>query len=161
MARSFNDSLGSTQRPTRWLTPAYVVDALGHFDLDPCGAPGHSLADRTYQIDDGEDGLELPWNGRVWLNPPYGSEAVPFLRRMAEHNHGTALTFARTETRMFFDYVWDKASAIFFFKSRIKFLQDDFSIGAAANAPSVLIAYGQEDADLLEACSLTGKFVRL
>ena len=72
---------GSRQRPTRWLTPTPVVQALGEFDLDPCGAPDHDLARRTYLLEHGEDGLVLPWEGRVWLNPPYGAEAYPFLER--------------------------------------------------------------------------------
>lgn len=78
----------SGKRETRWLTPKHIVDALGHFDLDPCGAPGYELAQKTFQIDDGEDGLALPWAGRVWLNPPYGKESVPFLHKLAYHDGG-------------------------------------------------------------------------
>lgn len=107
MSAGFGNALPeSGERATRWLTPPSIVEALGDFDLDPCGAPGHSLAKTTYQIDDGQDGLKLDWNGRVWLNPPYGSEANPFLARMKQHQFGTAFLFARTETRAFFEYVW-------------------------------------------------------
>lgn len=39
-----NQNDGSKQRETRWLTPTHLVEPLGKFDLDPCGAPGHRLA---------------------------------------------------------------------------------------------------------------------
>jgi hypothetical protein len=159
----FGNALPDTgKRETRWLTPPAIVEALGSFDLDPCGAPNHSLASRTYLEENGEDGTKLPWNGRVWLNPPYGPEAIPFFQRITTHpGGGVALIFARTETRMFFDYVWDKASAVMFLKSRVKFLKEDLSVAQAANAPSVLIAYSDFDADALEASGLNGKFIRL
>ena len=156
---------GNEQRETRWLTPRYVVDALGHFDLDPAGAPGHHLADETYIPENGQDGLVLPWRGRVWLNPPYGREAWPFMRRIAQHGHGTLLVFASVETEIWFETVWPQASAILFPKGRLTFLRGD-GVAAKANSgkPSALIAYGKEDADALYAASrypIPGKFIRL
>ena len=93
---------GNEQRQTRWLTPRPLVEALGDFDLDPAGAPGWELAKRTFLLENGENGLELDWEGRVWLNPPYGNEAWPFLRKLAHHGRGTALIFAPTDTEIFF-----------------------------------------------------------
>ena len=146
---------GSRQRPTRWLTPTPVVEALGRFDLDPCGAPGHDLADRTYLIDRGEDGLELPWTGRVWLNPPYGKEAYPFLEKMADHGNGVALIFARTETAAFYRYVWDAADAVLFLRGRISFWDaDKVPAKANAGAPSCLVAYGQDNVEALRVSGL-------
>lgn len=159
---SFGDKVSNDPTKTnRWLTPKWIVDELGVFDLDPCGAPGYELATETFQIDDGQDGLILPWNGRVWLNPPYGKEAPPFLAKMAEHKNGIAFIFARTETKAFFDYVWNSATAILFLKGRVKFMLDDFTTPGSANAPSVLIAYSEFDADVLRNCSIPGKFVYL
>lgn len=157
-----NQNAGGAQRETRWLTPRHLVDPLGKFDLDPCGAPGHDLATRTYQIDDGEDGLQLPWEGRVWLNPPYGKQAEPFLEKLAEHNNGTALIFARTETRSFHKHVWDKASGLLFLQGRVSFLHPDGTAAKAnAGAPSVLVAYGTADAELLQHSGIPGKFVSI
>lgn len=153
---------GSRHRKDRWLTPSSLTDPLGHFDLDPAGAPGHTIADRTYLIDQGEDGLVLPWNNRVWLNPPYGKLLSPFMARMAEHNHGTALIFARTETAMFHAYVWPLASAALFLRGRATFLDADGKRASAnAGAPSVLLAYGDEDAHILRASGIDGAFLRL
>ena len=155
-----NQNEGSRQRQTRWLTPRPIVEALGAFDLDPCGAPGHTLAERTYLIDNGEDGLTLPWEGRVWLNPPYGKLALPFLRRMVEHGNGTALIFARTETASFFETVWGAATAVLFMKGRVTFLDaSGVKAGANSGAPSCLVAYGEADARALEASGIAGQFV--
>lgn len=149
-------------RKDRWLTPLFITDALGDFDLDPCGAPGHALAAQTYLIDNGQDGLALPWQGRVWCNPPYGRQTGPFLERLSDHGRGTALIFARTETSTWHASVWGRASAILFFKGRITFLDAD-GVPAPHNsgAPSALVAYGDDDAEILRACGLDGYFVDL
>jgi hypothetical protein len=78
-----------------WLTPPYVIEALGEFDLDPCASVDRpwDTAKSHYTIED--DGLLQPWFGRVWCNPPYGPKLGPFLRKMAEHENGIALVFAR------------------------------------------------------------------
>lgn len=157
-----NQDKGGKQRETRWLTPLHVVHALGVFDLDPAGAPGHDLAERTYLLERNEDGLTLPWYGRVWLNPPYGPAQLPFMRRMAEHNHGTALVFARTETAAFFETVWESASAVLFLRGRLNFLDSNRERAKAnAGAPSCLVAYGEHDTSKLETCGLPGKLIRL
>ena len=157
-----NQNAGGGQREVRWLTPPHIPAALGKFDLDPCGAPGHALATHTYLLENGDDGLRDPWEGRVWLNPPYGKAQEPFMRRMVQHGHGTALIFARTETRQWHELVWPEASAILFLRGRLCFLDASGArAGANAGAPSVLIAYGDEDAAALAASGLPGHLVQL
>src|SRR5262245_18377776 len=73
-----------------WLTPPEIIKALGEFDLDRC-APL-------------DDGLKKPWIGRLRCNPPYGGFTPKWMRRMADHGNGIALTFARTETKTFFPW---------------------------------------------------------
>lgn len=158
---NFNDNRVGVVRETRWLTPRWIVDALGDFDLDPCGAPNHRIAETTYLLENGDDGLRDPWFGRVWSNPPYGREAEPFMARMAQHGSGTVLIFARTETRLFHTHVWPVASAVLFLKGRVKFLTADLVEADSANAPSCLIAYGAADADALAKSNLPGAFVSL
>src|SRR5580765_8192391 len=84
-----------------WQTPPEILRDLGPFDLDPC-QPGSI------------EGLFLPWQGFVWLNPPYGKEIDTWLQKMAGHRNGIALIFARTETRWFIEWVWQKASSLLF-----------------------------------------------
>jgi hypothetical protein len=146
----------------RWLTPPHIVEALGKFDLDPCGAPGHDLAAHTFLLERGDDGLRDPWFGRVWVNPPYGAEAWTWLDKLAEHGTGTALIFARTETAGFVATVWAKASALLFLHGRLHFHHADGTRARAnAGAPSVLVAYGDDDAAALRASALEGTFIAL
>ena len=97
---------------TTWLTPPHILDALGPFDLDPCGHPDWGTARRRIVLPD--DGLAVDWSGRVWLNPPYGREVWGWLAKLAAHGDGIALIFARTETEGFVREVWGKADAILF-----------------------------------------------
>ena len=152
-----NTAFERTVSKDEWLTPKHIIDALGPFDLDPCAPvvrPWPTAA-KHYTIQD--DGLKQTWSGFVWCNPPYGRQTGVWLKRMAEHNNGIALTFARTETRMFFDTVWREASALLFLKGRLSFV--DTSGKAADNsagAPSVLIAYGKNAKMRLLTCSCPG-----
>jgi len=73
-------------------TPRSLFDQLDiEFDLDPASCPKELSAvpaRHIYTIED--DGLSQPWEGRVWLNPPY-SKPAPWVDRFIEHGHGIAL----------------------------------------------------------------------
>lgn len=144
-----------------WLTPPHVLAALGPFDLDPCAPVVRpwSMATTHYTVLD--DGLSRPWEGRIWLNPPYGQETGKWLARLAQHGRGTALIFARTETEAWHAHVWPHASAVLFLRGRL-FFHDVAGRPAKHNAgaPSALVAYGQRDAAILEACALRGALVK-
>lgn len=144
-----------------WLTPPWILDALGAFDLDPCAAPEpRHRATAVRHISRPDDGLAADWDGRVWLNPPYSREAVRWITKLADHGRGTALVFARTETSWFVDQVWRRASALLFLHGRVRFLTADGTpYHDNAGAPSVLVAYGQHDADILAGSGLSGTYV--
>lgn len=148
------------ERNDRWMTPLPLVRSLGKFDLDPCGAPGHPTASTVWTPEDIGDGLALDWNGRVWLNPPYGRTMIDWVQRLAEHGTGTALLYARTDTVLFQDLVFPVATALLFIRRRVVFLSPD-GRGAGnrgqGSAPSVLIAYGERDAQALAASDLNGR----
>src|SRR5262245_43711374 len=65
-----------------WYTPPELFDALGlRFDLDPAAPdilPAWIPADRHYSF----AGQSRPWEGRVWLNPPYGASLPAFVDKM-------------------------------------------------------------------------------
>ena len=144
-----------------WLTPPELINALGTFDLDPCSPINRpwETAGLHYTIND--DGLFMKWEGRVFCNPPYGKETAKWLSKCAEHGNAIALTFARTETKMFFETVWNKAHAVLFLKGRLRFYHVTGKQGDSAGAPSVLIAYGEGNANSLQTSKLRGKFIRL
>ena len=136
-----------------WFTPAwlfgYLLDDDGKplgFDLDPC-APAGGLpwipAARFYSLPD--DGLAMPWGGRMWMNPPYGSleracgvpctkkrcakrgyhaeRDVPgmdaWLAKFAANGCGIALTFGRTDPDWFHEHA-ATADVVLFLRERIQ-----------------------------------------
>lgn len=137
-----------------WLTPPSIIKALGPFDLDPC-SPGAARAPwptASRMIGLPTDGLSVPWHGRIWLNPPYGDETGMWLEKLADHGDGIALVFARTETTWFHEFVWPRASGLFFFRRRLRFHTVNGKPGeSSAGAPSVLVAFGQKNNQALEA----------
>src|SRR5690348_14101892 len=138
-------------KTNEWLTPPEIVAALGPFDLDPCSPSQRPWDTAALHYTQEEDGLRLPWTGRVWMNPPYGPHTGIWLKRLSEHSNGVALIFARTETEMFHRWVWQKADAALFLRGRLHFYSvDGKKAHFNAGAPSVLIAYGQENADILK-----------
>ena len=107
-----------------WLTPRHIIDTLGHFDTDPCCPPNMPWRTADTMLTKVEDGTTAPWHGRVWLNPPYGREALPFLRRMATYTGGgIALIFARTDTSAWQEWIFQYAHAVLFIRGRIRFLE--------------------------------------
>lgn len=154
-------------KTTTWLTPPHVLKALGEFDLDPCCPPNMPWKTAAIMLTEKEDGLKAAWTGkRVFCNPPYGREAAAWLKKMADHQNGILLIFARTETSAFFSSVWGRATAMFFLRGRLRFHDHQGKPGDTAPAPSVLIAYDHPDdptfnAQALRDCGLDGFFVDL
>ena len=147
-------------RSEGWLTHPYIIEDLGPFDLDPCSAIDQPWRTAAKQYIESDNGLMLPWNGFVWLNPPYGPDTKSWLNRIALHNNGIALIFARTETRMFFSYVWGTASSILFIEGRLIFhLPDGSKPATNSGGPSVLIGYGEEADRRLKRSSIKGFFI--
>lgn len=165
-----------------WLTPPELLAVLGgpdSFDLDPCAAIDQPWATARQHYTVADNGLLKPWHGRVWHNPPYQTGVIGrFMRRMVEHGKGISLIFARTETEVFHETVWRAADAMLFLEGRLFFhVNEDTAFErkgkeplqvrrgekapANAGAPSVLCAYGPEDADVLASCGLPGAFVPL
>lgn len=145
-----------------WLTPPSILHALGAFDLDPCAPINRPWETAGHHFTALDDGLSKPWSGRVWLNPPYGLEASKWLKRLSDHGNGIALIFARTETEMFFEHVWNAATALLFIKGRLHFHYVDGRRAAAnSGAPSVLVAYGQENGEALWQSGIEGRLVWL
>lgn len=142
-----------------WLTPPRILKALGEFDLDPCAAVNQPWRTAKVQYTIHDNGLLKPWSGRCWVNPPYGNQTAKWMRKLAQHGNGIALIFARTETKIFFPWVWEYADALLFLKGRVRFYTKEGREGGSAGSPSVLVAYSAENAATLENCGLAGHLV--
>ena len=146
-----------------WLTPPELINSLGEFDLDPSSPINRPwpTAKKHYTIED--DGLVQTWEGRVWMNPPYGNQIKVWMDKLSLHGNGIALVFARTETKWFHKYCWQRATGIFFFEGRIAFSHVNGLRGMPAMASSCLVIYGENNRDAvmkaIKACDIKGVYV--
>jgi hypothetical protein len=77
-----------SHRSDEHLTPRYILDAviecLGGIDLDPCSnsrtCPNVPAGCHYTRMD---DGLSQPWDGRVFLNPPFGRDVERWFVKLA------------------------------------------------------------------------------
>lgn len=147
MSKSFNatDPQSHKGKTDSWLTPLWLIHALGEFDLDPCGFNKHLTAKTIFELP--IDGLRENWFGKVWLNPPY-SEASKWLDKMIEHRNGSVLIFSRTGTLG--KYMKD-CDHLFFLRKRVRFL--DIELNPAKDNPgcdSMIMSWGKQDFSLLD-----------
>lgn len=145
-----------------WYTPKEIIELLGGFDLDPCAPMNPLWATAKEMYNKQDDGLSKEWFGRVWLNPPYSRPLIEkFVSKMADHNNGIALLFNRCDNKMFHEIIFKKAIAMKFLRHRIRFYRPDGTQGSSPGCGSVLIAFGEENAEILQNCKLEGKYIRL
>lgn len=131
-------------KSVEWYTPPCVFKALGtRFDLDPAAPAGGVPwvpAEKHYSR--AHNGLAQRWQGRIWLNPPYGLGIGQWMAKLASHGDGLALVFARTDMP-WFQRAFVQASAVCFIKGRLQFVPGEGQPAPReASAPSVLLAYG-------------------
>ena len=133
-----------TSKTEEWYTPQKFFDELDaefHFTLDPCSTHENAKCEKHYTKED--DGLSKDWTGEtVFCNPPYGREMPKWIAKCAEHGNrgGIAVMLipARTDTRAFHEYIYNKAE-IRFLKGRLKF-------GGSLNSapfPSMVVVFGK------------------
>lgn len=141
-----------TEKPEWWSSdhwstpPAFVADLeheFGSFHLDPCCRVETAKAPVFYTEKD--DGLVHPWQGRVFLNPPY-SKPAPWLKKAYEETTTgladlvVALLPVRTDTRWFHTLVKDRAQ-LRFIQGRIKWIGWQGTPIPAPKDPSMLAIY--------------------
>ena len=154
MIAHLEDFKMSDKRGDEWYTPPALVKALGKFDLDPA-APRHKHWTAKKCYTQADNGLTKPWKGRVFMNPPY-TKIDPWIYRLAEHGNGIALVFARMGTQ-WMDQALCWATGICFLDGRLKFVDIDRKEAGAANAPSMLIAYGDNNVEAIASAIVEGK----
>lgn len=147
-------------------TPRWLLEGLNaRFDLDPCSPKAHSpskdYCNSFYSFENGQDGLALPWNGFVFLNPPWARGAKrQWIQKLYDHGNGIALVRSGTDAAFLHDYPPD---AMFLLRGRVKYLLPEGETervrkGGASGPfePSQILAYGPAAMDVLAECSLTG-----
>lgn len=157
-AQGISAHQAATMRTDEWLTPPEILHALGTFDLDPCAPINRpwNMAAQHFTIID--NGLLKQWTGRIWMNPPYGNQTEKWMQKLSSQGNGISLIFARTETKIFFPYVWELADSIFFFKKRLHFCTiDGKRTKTNAGGPSCLISYGENNSQSIVESRLQGR----
>lgn len=141
---------------TEWETPKWLFDKLNseyQFTLDAAATQFNAKCD-TYCTKEGTyyglqkisdlDGLDFPWNDyRVFLNPPWGREIVPFVRKCSlSANLVVAILPSRTDTKWFHNYVLPFAK-IEWLKGRVNYINPETELPAEAPPVGTFIAkYG-------------------
>jgi len=141
-----------------WYTPKHVFDALGvTFDMDvasPEGGLGTFVPAFQY-IHSGS--LSAPWNGLVWMNPPFGGRngLKPWLDRFVEHGNGIALTPDRTSAPWWQDAA-PKMDAVLFVSGKLKFYRPDGTSGDSPSNGTTLFGLGPRATEALERAQQRG-----
>lgn len=82
-----------------WVTPKWIADAVGEWDLDPAtNERSHIRAAKTFSLEEGQDGIALARyvkrSTRVWCNPPYSrGQVIKFVRAYRHTNFCFLLRF--------------------------------------------------------------------
>lgn len=128
-----------------WMTPWWLWELLDgefRFSLDAAATDDNTLCDRWYTKE--SNGLIQPWNGRVFVNPPYSQ-----LKQWVEKGRGEVLfghaeivvmlVAARTDTRAWWNHI--RHGEVRFLPGRLKFEHID---GAKFSAPfpSAVVIFG-------------------
>ena len=141
-----------SSKTDEWTTPADIVArvlmCLGKIDVDPCSDEADTVP-ATIHYHETEDGLTRPWEGRVYMNPPYGDVIAAWVEKLvAEYECGhaaeaIALIPSRTDTQ------WFRQFAPFprcFISGRLKFGGHENS----APFPSMAVYLGKNTARFKE-----------
>ena len=146
-----DDCLISSKRMD-WGTPKPLFDALdkavGGFDLDPCAGKDNRLGTPNFYTSK-MNGLRKRWNGKVFMNPPYGNRISKWIEKaFNEVSKGHAelvacLIPARTDTLWWHRFCM-KSYDIVYLRGRVKFIADG-EIVHPAPFPSAVVIFKQPD----------------
>jgi site-specific DNA-methyltransferase (adenine-specific) len=129
-----------SSKTNEWATPQEFFDELHrefNFTLDPCATERNAKCRKYFTQSD--NGLSQSWdNESVFCNPPYGREIGLWVKKASEAREGVVVMLipARTDTKWFHDYIYNKAE-IRFIKGRLKFGNSKNS----APFPSMIVVF--------------------
>jgi len=137
------NEVGFSSKKMDWRTPPEVFEFFNkqyRFDLDAASTSENALCENHLT-----DAFNEKWSGQtVWLNPPYGRDIGKWLAKAREEagkgRTVACLIFARTDTLWWHEHC-ARATAIYFIKGRIKFLDSDGKAKNSATAPSCLVVF--------------------
>jgi phage N-6-adenine-methyltransferase len=128
-------------RGTRWDEFNPISDRFGGFTLDVAAAAHNAKCDEFYTIED--DGLNQPWHGRVWCNPPYSDLNAWVGKAWAEWSYCETIVMLvpanRTEQKWWQEHVEPHRRAgrltVEFLPGRMRFDRPNAIIGPKGDRP--------------------------
>ena len=143
-------SVHHSSQSVEWNTPKWILELVSQFfdsdfdgpwprtrhpiDLDPSSDHGHWVpAERHYTKQD--NGLLLPWSGKVFCNPPYGADVPKWVDKACrEYNDGEPdeiiMVLPGRPGSKWFAQISDQ-HAICFLSHRLRFVVDGVPGGPA------------------------------
>ena len=150
-----------------WYTPVDIIEAartcMGGIDLDPASSDlAQDAVQARHWFTKEFDGLVQPWNGRVWMNPPYESKLIgSFVEKLLLSDGVTqacVLVNNATETQ-WAQALLKRAAAACFPASRVRFLDPEGNPGAPLQGQMV-VGIGVDSAAFKSAFESFGTVVR-
>lgn len=156
-----------------WYTPAHIIDlareVLGEIDLDPasCADANRTIRASAY-YDQDLNGLAQPWEGRVWLNPPYGktggrsNQDIWAEKLIAEYEGGNT-DAAMLLVKAALGYAWFErlwyAYPTCFVRERLYFTAEDGSGDGQAKAATAILYFGRDVKTFKRVFSTIGRVI--
>lgn len=165
---AFNSSVGYLNSESdEWFTPSHIIDAarkaMGSIDTDPASCfEANQTVQATYWYDRQSNGLldQLPWQGNVWLNPPYGRGdygAQGFTKRLLQEITLGTVTQAITclnlgsMSAFWFEPIMLSAAVQLIYKGRLDFRPPDGKESGSPNKGTVFSYFGPHPDAFLKA----------
>lgn len=154
LAQWFDESMASRMTGnSENYTPKNIIDkvreVLGEIDLDPasCDLAQETVQATKYYTKE-TDGLDKPWKGRIFLNPPYGAEIKQFTNKLIDELPNIESAILLTNDQTDTDW-WQKcaknASLIFMKDGRFNFYTSTNDKTSPMNGQTIFY-YGKNSA---------------
>lgn len=144
-----------TSNKQDWETPQALFDNLNNefdFELDAFASDKNAKCKNYFTEED--DAFQQDWTEykSIFINPPYTPKVQDAVLKKIDDTVSTGwkgvivlLIPARTDTKRWHDYIFNKADDIRFIKGRLKFEIDGVP-GGSSTFPSAIIVYDRRNA---------------
>lgn len=141
----------TSQETSEWYTPAWCIglvrQVLGNIDLDPASnQDANAIVQARYFYGEQDNGLALPWRGKVFLNPPYNGNARQWSRHLVDQyetgnvTEAILLVFAKVGYT-WFEELFDRYPVVFV-RERIRFVSPTTGDTGQAKHASSFVYFG-------------------
>lgn len=164
-------SVLTSHESVEWFTPPFYVGlvraVLEEIDLDPAS---HLVAQEWIKARNARfvEGMDSPWRGRVFCNPPYGKEngkssQAVWSAFMAEQYRAGYMTEGVLLVNSTHGYKWYEElwanHPVCCLRDRIRFVREDGSVGGQAKRGQTFVYFGERPYAFAHVFSPHGRIV--